>query len=269
MKKPMNESEEQLAARRLAGHELGHAVERLLGAPQTTSEPIEVGFDWDEVVIDDCITFHYRANYRGRRSIVDFTVNKKKLTRAQLDRLDSFIARRQAGITKTYDLAWNLSWLLGLWLEQVQPELSTDERNLKVRQLLLAEPPSESPSEQSATPTRLNPAKSIRPGISPLLALLTKRERSQLRRSHQIEVEDLERESEQLYESLSQFAEMSEADFWPAAEAFNSSLFAHHEKVRQAGFLLNNPIGRWLAREAELGIERTAVEAKKIKSRQK
>jgi hypothetical protein len=229
----MNESDELEAARRQRDETAFQAE-----APRVSNgrgqlvkpapEPIEISFDWDPVAVDDCITFHYRVSYRSRRGVVDFTIDRKNLAQTELERLADFLVRRHAGTTSA------------------------------VRQLLLVE----APSEQSA------PSKPIRPGISPLLALLTKRERNRLHRSHQIEVEDLERESEQLYESLGQFAGMSETDFWPAAEAFNSSLYAHHEKVRQAGILLNNPIGNRLAREAELGIKLAAAEARKIKPRQ-
>jgi hypothetical protein len=271
MKKPMNESDqfnaEQLEKyRRTAERLLEQAVaERTPGDQLTKPTSTQIQFDWDALITDGGWTFHLGIKRGDQHSLIDFTIDLNKLAPTARERLDSFIARRQAGLRDDHDLALHLSWLLETWLMQVQPEISTRERQRRVRQLLLIE----SPSEKSDPPIRSEPAKSIKPTINPLLALVTKRERNRLRRSHQIEVENLERESEQLYASLSRLAKMTEADFWPAAEAFNSALLAHHKKVKRAGILLNNPMGRLLAIEAGLVIRNLIVEAEKIKARQK
>ena len=124
--------------RRTAEKLLEQAAERLLGAPQTAPEPVQVNFDWDPVVIDGCVTFHSQVSRgKSRQSIVNFTINLKKLTETQQEQLANFHVRRGAGINDAYDLSWHLSWLVETWLTQVQPELIREDRRTKVREVLL------------------------------------------------------------------------------------------------------------------------------------
>ena len=145
-------------------------------------------------------------------------------------------------MTTPTEMAFILVWLLGLSITQNSPDFTAEKRQQKILQLLLI--------------TSLEHAKSNPLGISPLLIVINQRARNRLRKNHGISVEELERESRELFDGLAQFRELpTSPDTITKAETYNRLIIAHHEKVRRAGDLLGGPTGKALATQAHLAIK--------------
>jgi hypothetical protein len=139
MKEHQPNAEELAAGRHRAQAALSAAAERIFGGSGqlTKSAPAQIQFDWDALITDGCMAFHLSVSRRDQCSLIDFSINLNKLAPTARERLDNFIARRQAGLRDDYDLALHLSWLLETWLIQAAPALSRAERQRRVRELLL------------------------------------------------------------------------------------------------------------------------------------
>jgi hypothetical protein len=104
-----------------------------------TLNQVELQFDWEIPTAAGRATFKVGLERADQSSTVGFEVNLLKLSRAQLRRLESFLAARHAGLTSAAEVAATASWLLDISLAQGQPKLSATERQILVRQLLLAD----------------------------------------------------------------------------------------------------------------------------------
>jgi hypothetical protein len=110
----------------------------------TGSGPIKVDcdqvglqFDWTLPTENGLATFQSCVARDCRRSAVDFTVDLNRLSKPDPERLNNFLVRRAAGLTSSYEVVRHLAWLLEISLEQSSAQLSRDERQRKVRELLL------------------------------------------------------------------------------------------------------------------------------------
>jgi hypothetical protein len=218
-------TEEREVRRRRGETAPSHSAERCF----PPSDPVGLTFDWVPHVQDGRITFQVRLERRGQKSAIDFTIDLTRLSEIELEYLHDFLARRHAGRTTHYEIAWSLSWLLERSIQQSEARLTPAERHLKVRQLLLAEP----------DPEKDNMLVGL--GISPLLICVTRRARRRLEKAHCINVDDLEREAILLYRGLEQFERTNiDADFRAKAEAYTHLLIDHHRQIRLAGNLVIN-----------------------------
>jgi hypothetical protein len=235
--------------RRKAERLLQETAERLMGSPRRSdSDRVRISFDWKAPALSEpkVITFFLRVGRHGRESSIRFRLDSGKLTTAEQQKLADFLARRHAAIATHYDMAWHLSWLLDLSLQQAKPHLTTTERQHKVRQLLLAE----HRSKKQNVPTAL--------GVSPLLLCVSQRARNRLLRMHSIDIADLEGESIQLSRDLAQFKRSpldSGAELRSKADRLTRLLIAHHQKVKHAGMLLGGQAGSALDAYADSAIE--------------
>jgi hypothetical protein len=108
--------------------------ERLFQDPRR----VEVSFDWEPHVEECRVSFQICIRRRGQKSALNFEVDLNQLSALEQERLYAFLARRHAGTSTHYDLAWNISWLLEISLRQKEPKLAPTERRTKMRELLLA-----------------------------------------------------------------------------------------------------------------------------------
>jgi hypothetical protein len=208
-------------------------------------DQIGIQFDWDPPTKIGHILFRARIERFGQISLNTFEIDLFRLSHAELVQLQIFLGRRHAGLTTHYEIAWHLSWLLGISLQQTEPQVSPTERQRKVRQLLLAETRPDTPE-----------ALARGPGVNPLLICISQRARQRLRKRHQIDIEDLEYRSVQLYDGLEQFRDKTASDFRARAEAYTALLIEHHQKVQSVGNLVGGQVGDAVSEEAKRAISR-------------
>jgi hypothetical protein len=199
-------------------------------------------FDWWPIVDEGRITFRAQLDYGDQKTAIDFQTDINRLLTNEQERLHQFLARRKAGMTTPAEMAFILAWLLDLSITQNSADLTAEKRQQKILQLLLI--------------TSLEHAKANPLGVSPLLIVINRRGRNRLRKKHGISVEELERESCELFNGLTRFRELPRGpDTITKAEAYNKLIIAHHEKVRRTGDLLGGLAGKALATQARLAIE--------------
>jgi hypothetical protein len=201
-------------------------------------------FDWDLVVTEGKMTFHARLDYQGYgKTAIDFQIDLNRLLENERDRLNSFFDLRYAGLTTRHEMTFILAWLLDLSIEQNAPNLTTEQREIRVLQSLLIVP-----QEQIERSNRL--------GVSPLLICVSRRARNQLQKKHGLRVEDLEHESSELLAGIQQFKNIPPGPYAQlSAEFYNRVTIAHHEKVKHLGELLGGQIGKALTIQAHLAIQ--------------
>jgi hypothetical protein len=100
-------------------------------------DQVRLDFDWTPPAENGLARFQSRIERRGRKRAVDFTIDLNRLQRFELERLNTFLVRRSAGLSTQYETVRNLSWLLEISLRQGSSELSRSARQQKVRELLL------------------------------------------------------------------------------------------------------------------------------------
>jgi hypothetical protein len=112
---------------------------------QTSQEgPVVVFFDWEipSLTTPHFVTFLARvrsqAGERSFRIPIDVAKLATEGRTTDLERLLDILATRHAGLDDRHSLVQSLAWLLSISLEQTSPQLTENERQLKVRQLLLA-----------------------------------------------------------------------------------------------------------------------------------
>jgi hypothetical protein len=104
-----------------------------------SQDDIRIDFDW-EVPVTSLVTFETRIERKGQANTISYTVDRAKLSVAELSRLEIFLARRHAGMTSAVEVTRTAAWLLDISLAQDKPELSVNERQGLIRSLLLAGP---------------------------------------------------------------------------------------------------------------------------------
>jgi hypothetical protein len=235
--------EELARASETAGRLLKEATGRL--SEQARDEPDGLIFDWEPPSLTNpaLLSFIAEVHLRGDKSKFRFTLDLDKLASAgrtaDLEKLHTVLGARHAGIDDRRSLLHALEWMLEISLEQTAPDLSLNERRRRARRLLFLTDP-----EQRVI------------GISPLLVCVRQRARNRLLKDHHLDIDELERESDELAAGLEQFEKVPpEPDFWARAAAYNEKLLAHHRGVKAAGELLGGRIGDALITYAESSIE--------------
>jgi hypothetical protein len=141
----MNESdqfsaEELEACRQRAEAALQTAAERTSQASQEGA--VVVYFDWEipELSAPHLFTFLARVRSQaGERSLripIDIAKLDADGRTADLERLCDILATRHAQLDDRHSLVHAVEWLLTISLEQIEPELSPAERQVKMCRLL-------------------------------------------------------------------------------------------------------------------------------------
>jgi hypothetical protein len=129
----MNTEKLLVAARRRAELEPEHAAERIFGSLRT----VTIEFDWEvPASAGDPIVFRVRISREGRESSIRFTIDLNRLQTDDLQALHDLLAYPP----RDYWLARAVAWLVDASLRQQQPHWSDEQRNQKVREVLLAPP---------------------------------------------------------------------------------------------------------------------------------
>jgi hypothetical protein len=201
-------------------------------------------FDWLPTLDKNSrMTFLAHLGYQDQKTAIDFQVDLNRLAANELERLHAFIGRRQAEMTTPAEMAFILVWLLDLSLAHNAPNLTAEERQLELLRLLLIVP-----QEHEEPKNTL--------GVSPLLSFVSRHARNRLQKKHGITVEELERESRELFAGLTQFENIPPGpDTQTSAETYNRLIIAHHEKVKHLGNLLGGQVGQALTTQAHLAIK--------------
>jgi hypothetical protein len=138
MKEHRHNADEELKDRRqrdLAA--LQARTDRVSEAPRTDSDQVGIEFDWEvPASAGDPIVFQARISREGRESSIRFALDQNRLQTNELQSLYNFLANPPKG----YWLARSVTWLIDVSIRQQQPHCSTEERNRKVKELLLAPP---------------------------------------------------------------------------------------------------------------------------------
>jgi hypothetical protein len=127
-----------------AKRHLEEGAGRLSGQSQPQGEPDGLIFHWEAPSLSNPALFTFIAEVHRQRdkSKVRFQIDTAKLETAgrtaDLEKLRDILVARHAGIDDRRSLLRSIEWMLTISLEQTSPELTPDERQLKVRQLLLA-----------------------------------------------------------------------------------------------------------------------------------
>ncbi len=105
---------------------------------ETAVDEVEVHFDWRPAVQNGRVVFQADIVREGRRSAISFQIDLHRLEHVELEQLNTFLARRHAGLTDGYAITRTIVWLLDISLRQNEPLLSEEDRCAKVRELLMA-----------------------------------------------------------------------------------------------------------------------------------
>jgi hypothetical protein len=124
------------------------AAERIWSSSQEGSSVSSVVsyFDWEipELTAAHLITFLARVRCQGCERSFRIPIDVAKLATegrtADLEKLHAILSARHAGLDTSRSLAAAVEWLLGISLEQAEPQLSPSDRRQKVRKLLLVPP---------------------------------------------------------------------------------------------------------------------------------
>ena len=123
--------------RRTTGTALSAGAKCVSRAPRTDSNQVAVEFAW-EVPLEARapIIFQVRISREGRESSIRFTIDLNRLQTDDLQALHDLLAYPP----RDYWLARAVAWLVDASLRQQQPHWSDEQRNQKVREVLLAPP---------------------------------------------------------------------------------------------------------------------------------
>jgi hypothetical protein len=133
----MNEPQQLAACRQRAETASEAGAEHVWSAAQVGSSVVY--FDWEipELAALRSLTFLARVRFaEGERSLripIDVASLAAQERTADLERLHDILATRHAGLDDRYSLLRSIEWMLTISLEQTSPELTPDERQLKVR----------------------------------------------------------------------------------------------------------------------------------------
>ena len=133
-----NESDPQLGSslQRRAEVAPGAEAERISGVLRTDSDQVTVGVNWEiPASAGEPVVFRIRISRGGRESLVRCAVDLDQLGTDDLQLVHDLLACPPKG----YWLARMVTWLIDVSLRQGHPNWSTEERNRKVRELLLME----------------------------------------------------------------------------------------------------------------------------------
>jgi hypothetical protein len=126
----MNEAD-HLAAFRQQDAEQVFGPPAEVGPNRSDGDPVEIAFDWETPArANDPLIFLLTIRRGKRESFIRFDITLARFAGADLQRLHDFLA-------SGYQLTFEISWLLGLSLEQEMPASSLEERQQRVRELLL------------------------------------------------------------------------------------------------------------------------------------
>jgi hypothetical protein len=212
-------------------------------------DPVQIFFDWMPLP-EQKILFHALIVRHGYRSHTYFQLARTALTKSENDWLNDFLTHQHRinliGMTKAIASLLDVS----LWQQGV---LDKAERDKQVQDLMLYG----SKPSGSVPPTR----KGF--GVSPLLLCIDRKVRDRLWRKYQIDVDELERESEGLYRDIDRFWEvippesipLSDQFFSLAARKFDELALAHHKKVKHVGEVLTGHLRKLLITQAEWAIK--------------
>lgn len=92
------------------------------------------------------VTFRADISRFGRKSSITFAIDLGRLPRAELRRLEHLLCYDLDSPRSGVELTRLVTYLLDQCLRQEKPEWSTEERNLKVGELLIASVPADTPS---------------------------------------------------------------------------------------------------------------------------
>jgi hypothetical protein len=193
----------------------------------------------------------------GLARVVIFELDWERLDTAQRTQAYGLLARHGEGLEDHPKLA--VSLLYDLSLQQTHPAMSHAERQEIIGEALTIPERETSPLALLAAQRPPRPPATM--GVSPLLPFINRHARKRLLNRHQIDVRQLQQESQRLHQDIYRFWEISPPEslepgefFSQAAEKFNRLLVLHHEKVRRIGALLGGDLGRALAAQADAGI---------------
>jgi hypothetical protein len=129
--------EELEAGRRRALAALLAGAERAQGPPRSDTDQVAIQFDWEVPPQARApIIFRVRISREDRDSSIRFAIDLNQLQTDDLQTLHDLLAYPSKG----YWMVRSIAWLLDTSLRQQQPEWSTEQRNRKVRELLLFSP---------------------------------------------------------------------------------------------------------------------------------
>jgi hypothetical protein len=117
--------------------ELSKAVE--CAPPRSDSDKVGISFDWEIPRKPSDIVFQVRVERGSRHSAIDFAIDLRRMRGAELEKLHDILVKRHAGLDDGYELTRAITWLLTISLQQQQPSWSDEQREIQVRQLLLAD----------------------------------------------------------------------------------------------------------------------------------
>ena len=132
------------ACRQRAEAALQTAAERISGASQ--EGPRISYFDWETPapatphLLTFLATVRFAEGERSFRVPIDIAKLAAEGRAADLEKLHAILSARHAGLDTSRSLAAAVEWLLGISLEQAEPQLSPSDRRQKVRKLLLVPP---------------------------------------------------------------------------------------------------------------------------------
>jgi hypothetical protein len=200
-------------------------------------EPIQFQYD---LSTEGLQTFRLYLKGSDRSSPSIFEINRTQLSFVESSVLDLFLLRHSDKLTTDYEILWHLAWLAELSCRH-DPAC---KGSLKEYEALIRK--QEYPQSEELR----------EPGVSPLLRFVTQGARDLLWSEHRISIDDLERDSENLYVGLDQFRDKSDPHFGLRAKAYTCLLIEHHERVKHAGIMLGGSIGQVLSDQAQLTIDR-------------
>jgi hypothetical protein len=223
--------------------------------PEGTQDPVGVSFD-TLLLPNQQLRVHAVILRHGQKSYLDFQISLTAFNpedQERLEQLQYWLARWDQA-----DPVRVVSRLLGIALEQ-QGMLDKEERDKRVNELLLVGLKPEVRPEQS----RKYSSAELLGGISPLLQAIPRRIRNRLWRRHGIDVDELQRESSQLYREVEHYWETippesvpsTEAFFTYTAQQFDLRVLAHHQKVFRVGQLLGKDLGKAMCTLADRTIK--------------
>jgi hypothetical protein len=130
-------SAEELAEGRRADAAIQASADRVFGSPRPATDQVSIELDWGiptRALVP--IVFKIRINRGSRGSVIRCAIDLDRLPTGNLQILHDLLANPPKG----YWLARGIAWLIDTSLRQQQPRWSTEQRNRKVRELLLAPP---------------------------------------------------------------------------------------------------------------------------------
>jgi hypothetical protein len=241
-----------------------------------TPPPAEIWFDYLPLS-DSEILFRVVITRFGRKSCTDFRIRVDRLPPERATEFRESLKRYEAGdprpltpLERERKAKAMVYWIAALMDHALIQAgvLDIETRNDRVKEILLYGPPPSEPPSDVVMPQKLAPEKAPvdseqepAMGLSPFLHFVSPRAAQQLAREHNIDVEELRRESKQLGSDQPRFWEHvslspgsvteSLTFFRRAAQEYDKKLIGFHERVRHVGELLGGRVGRALMDESD------------------